>query len=77
MASLMKDDVKDEVSNETSKILIFFDGVINWDGVLKSGGKPKGGYAMHFCGWMKKIITHNSIWKCPCANVKIKGGPMM
>jgi hypothetical protein len=38
----MKDDVKDEVSNETPRTLIPFDGVVNWDGVLKSYGKPEG-----------------------------------
>jgi hypothetical protein len=35
----MKDDVKDEVPNGTSKTLIPFDGVVNWDGVLKFGGR--------------------------------------
>jgi hypothetical protein len=52
MASLMKDDVKDEVPNETPKILIFFDGVVNWDEVLKSNGRPKGDYTTHFCSWI-------------------------
>jgi hypothetical protein len=40
----MKDDVKDEVSNGTPKILIFFNGVVNWDGVLKSSGRLEGDY---------------------------------
>jgi hypothetical protein len=34
MASLIKDDVNDEVLNGTPKILIPFNGLINWDGVL-------------------------------------------
>jgi hypothetical protein len=43
----MKDDVNDEVPNGILKILILFDGVVNWDGVLKSNSKPKGGHATH------------------------------
>jgi hypothetical protein len=35
MASLMKDDMNDGVPNGTPKSLIPFDGVVNWDGVLK------------------------------------------
>ncbi len=37
--SLMKDDVNDEVPNGTPKTLIHYDGVANWDGVLKSSSK--------------------------------------
>jgi hypothetical protein len=37
----MKDDVNDEVPNRTPKTLIFFYGVVNWDGVLMSGGRPR------------------------------------
>jgi len=48
MASLMKYDVKVKMSNETPKTLIPSDGVVNWDGVLKSSGRPKGDYATHF-----------------------------
>ncbi len=36
----MKVDVKNEVPNETPKILIFFYGMINWDGLLKFDGRP-------------------------------------
>jgi hypothetical protein len=43
----MKDHVKVKVPNETRKTLIHFNGVVKWDGVLKSGGKPKGDHAMH------------------------------
>jgi hypothetical protein len=43
----MKDDVKITMLSETSRILIPLDGVVNYDGVLKSGGKPKGDDAMH------------------------------
>jgi hypothetical protein len=35
----MKDDVNDEVPNGTPKTLIHYDGVANWDGVLKSSSK--------------------------------------
>jgi hypothetical protein len=35
----MKDDMKVEVSNKTPKTLIPSNGVVNWDGVLKSGDK--------------------------------------
>jgi hypothetical protein len=34
----MKDDVNNEVFNETYQILILFNGVLNWDEVLKSSG---------------------------------------
>jgi hypothetical protein len=43
----MKDIVNDEVPNGTSKILIPYDGVVNWDGALKSSGKPKGYHVTH------------------------------
>ncbi len=43
----MKDDVNDKMSNGTPKTLIPFDGVVNQDGVLKSGGRPKGDHATH------------------------------
>jgi hypothetical protein len=33
------------------------DGVVNWDGVLKSNGRPKGDHAMHFWGGIEKCIT--------------------
>jgi hypothetical protein len=47
MASLTKDDVNDEMPNGTPKILIFFDGVVNLDGVLKSNSRPQGDHATH------------------------------
>jgi hypothetical protein len=37
----MKDDMKVKVPNGTPKTLIPSNGVVNWDGVLKSGGKPE------------------------------------
>jgi hypothetical protein len=46
----MRDDVKVEVPNETPKTLIPFDEVVNWDGVLKFGGRPKGDHVAHFLG---------------------------
>jgi hypothetical protein len=33
----MKDDLNDEMPNGTLSILIILYGVLNWDGVLKSG----------------------------------------
>jgi hypothetical protein len=53
-ASLVKDDVKDEVSNVTPKNLILCNGVVNWDGVLKSNGRLKGD---HFLSWIKIFIA--------------------
>jgi len=43
----MKDDVKITMLSKTPRILIPLDGVVNWDGVLKFGGRPKGDHAMH------------------------------
>jgi hypothetical protein len=44
----MKDDVKIKVLYRTSKSLIFLDGVVNWDGVLKFGGRLEGDHVTHF-----------------------------
>jgi hypothetical protein len=44
----MKDDMNNEISNGTPKILIPSNGVINWDGVLKSSNKSKGDHVTHF-----------------------------
>jgi hypothetical protein len=41
----MKDDVNDEMPNEIPKILIQYDGVVNWDVVLKSNNRLKGDHA--------------------------------
>jgi hypothetical protein len=43
----MEDDVNDEVFTEISKTLIPSDGVVNWDGVLKSNDKLEGDHATH------------------------------
>jgi hypothetical protein len=53
----MRDDLNDEVLNETHEILISSNGVFNWDGILKLGNKPKGDNVTHFLSWIKKIIT--------------------
>jgi len=55
VAYLVKDDVNDEVTNGTPKILILFNEVLNWDGVLKSGDKPKRVHSTHFKGWIKDL----------------------
>jgi hypothetical protein len=47
MTTLMKNYVNDEVPNGNPKALIPSNGVVNWDGVLKLGGKPKGDHATH------------------------------
>jgi hypothetical protein len=43
----MKDDVKVKVPNETPKTLIFSNGVVNRDGMLKFGGRLEGGDVTH------------------------------
>ncbi len=43
----MKDDVNDEVPNGTPKFLIPSNGVVNCDGVLKSGNRLDGDHATH------------------------------
>ncbi len=52
----MKDDLNDEVSNGTPKILVPFDDVLNWDEVSKLKGKLEGDHATHFLGWLKRPI---------------------
>ncbi len=52
----MKDDVKVMMLSKTPRILIPSNGVVNWDGVLKSNGKLESDHAMH--------IAQSSIWKC-------------
>ncbi len=45
----MKDDVNDEVPNETPQTLKYISNwVLNWNGVSKSNKKPKGDHATHF-----------------------------
>jgi len=48
MAFFMKDNVNDEVPNGTPKTQIPFDGVVNWDWVLKLSDKPKGDHVTKF-----------------------------
>jgi len=48
----MKDDVIDEVPNGTPKIPIPFNGVLNWDGVLKLNDKLERDHTKHFKGWI-------------------------
>jgi hypothetical protein len=43
----MKENVNDEMFNGTPKNLIPFDGMVNWDGVLKSGSKTESNHATH------------------------------
>jgi hypothetical protein len=47
MAYLMKDDVNDEVPDGNPKIIIPFNGLLNWDGVLKLSSRPKGDHVTH------------------------------
>jgi hypothetical protein len=44
---LMYDDGNDEMSNGIPKTLIPSNGVVNWDGVLKSNDKLHGDHATH------------------------------
>ncbi len=53
----MKDNVKVKVPNGTPKTLILSNGVVNWDGVLKSSDRLEGDHAMHFLGWMERPIA--------------------
>ncbi len=57
----MKDDVNDEVSNGIPKIIILSNGVVNWDGVLKSSNRLKGDHATHLQTWIKRPIAWNLI----------------
>jgi hypothetical protein len=77
MASLMKHDVKVKVFNETPKTLIPSNGVVNWDGVLKFGGRPEGDHVMHPYNCIKRLIAQSLAYKCSYANDIIVGGPMM
>jgi hypothetical protein len=38
----MKDDLNDELPNGIPKTLILFNGVLNWNGMSKVGGKLRG-----------------------------------
>jgi len=40
--------VNDEMLDGTPKILISFDGVLNWNKMSKSSNRPKGDHATHF-----------------------------
>ncbi len=56
--------MKVKVPNGTPKILIPSDVVVNWDEVLKYGGRPQGDHATHFLNWIKRPIAQSSVWKC-------------
>jgi hypothetical protein len=43
----MKNNVKITMPNGTPKTLIPLDGVVNWNGVLKSGGMLEGDHVTH------------------------------
>lgn len=73
----MRDDVNDEVPNEITKILIPFDEVLNWDGMLKLSGMKKGNHITHFKSWIEKLISQSLVYKCSYVNDIIKVGPMI
>jgi len=73
----MKDDVKVKMPNGTPKTLILSDGVVNWDEVLKFGGRPEGDHATHFLGWIERPITWSLVWKCSYVDDMIEGEPTM
>ncbi len=65
----MKDDVKVIVPNETPRILIPLNGVVNWNGVLKFGVRPEGDRAMHFLGFTVMMTIKRRKLKCiKCMN---------
>ncbi len=45
--SLVKDDLKVKVPNRTPKFFIPSDKMVNWDGVLKFGGRLEGEHVTH------------------------------
>ncbi len=57
----MKHDVKVKVPKETPKFLIPSDGVVNWDGVLKFGGRLEGDHAMYLYNCIRKPIARNLV----------------
>jgi hypothetical protein len=69
----MKVDVKVKVPNETPKTLILLDGVVNWDGVLKSGGRLEGDHVTHFKGWMERPIARSSVLNVHKQMIQLKG----
>jgi hypothetical protein len=48
---------------------------MGWD--VKSKDRPESDHATHLLGWIEKLITWSSIWKCSYVNALIKGGHMM
>jgi len=58
MTFFMKDHVKSGVPNGTPKTLIPSDGVLNWDGVWKSGGRLKRDHVTYLQGWIETPIAH-------------------
>jgi hypothetical protein len=57
--------------------LVLSNGVVNWDGELKSGGRLEGDHVMHLWGWIERFIAWSLIWKCSYVDDTIKGRPMM
>jgi len=76
-AFFMKDDLNDEVPNGIPKILIPSNGVVNWDGVLKLGGRLEGDHVTHLLGWIGRPIAWSLIWNCSYGDDTIEGGLMM
>jgi hypothetical protein len=53
------------------------DGLVNWDGVLKFGGKLDSDHVTQFWGCIKRPITRSFVLKCSYPNDTIKEGPIM
>jgi hypothetical protein len=53
--------MKIKVTNGTPKTLILLDGVVNWDGVLKFGGRLDNDHVTHFLGWIEKIVPQSLV----------------
>jgi hypothetical protein len=61
----------------TPKTLIPFEGVVNWDGVLKLNNRRKGNHVTHLWSWIKKPIAQSLVCEYSYANDIIERGPMM
>jgi hypothetical protein len=57
----MKDDVKIKVPNETPMTLIPSNGVVNWDGVLKSIGRLEVDHTTHLWKDLSHKIQSKSV----------------
>ncbi len=69
----MKEDVKVKVPNGTPKTLIFLDGGVNQDGVLKFGGRLEGDHVTHFEVGQKDLSHEVSSINAHMKMIQFKG----